>query len=308
MTDTSDKAWMSTLGSKAFMMGVSPWFYTNLPQWNKNWLWSTDTLWHDRWLQAIELQPTLIEVMTPPYFFSVYKQTDPKKIITWNDYGESSYIGPIHAPGIPSGAETYVDDMPHDHWRDLLPYYIDAYKSGAPSGAISIGQRSVSNSSSAPGNGTNGMYGMNGTYGTNGTNGTNGTTGANGTDVLTMHYRPTPLSSGSFDGTTLNDPAYQQALSPSAALSDAIFITAFISSAPAQLVVTIYGNPSTTIAVQAAGLGTWQVPFNGQTGKNVTVAVVRNGKMGTVVTGTGIGGSASGKVNFNAFVGGSGTG
>ncbi|KAL8803053.1 MAG: hypothetical protein Q9182_003423 [Xanthomendoza sp. 2 TL-2023] len=52
-------------------------------------------------------------------------------IVTWNDYGESHYIGPITASsGIPNGAHRYVDNMPHDHWRDLLPYYIQAYKSG----------------------------------------------------------------------------------------------------------------------------------------------------------------------------------
>lgn len=51
--------------------------------------------------------------------------------MTWNDYGESHYIGPITAAsGIPDGAHRYVDNMPHDGWRTLLPYYISAYKSG----------------------------------------------------------------------------------------------------------------------------------------------------------------------------------
>lgn len=54
-----------------------------------------------------------------------------KQIVTWNDYGESHYIGPITAAsGIPDGAHKYVDGIPHDHWRDLLPYYIAAYKTG----------------------------------------------------------------------------------------------------------------------------------------------------------------------------------
>lgn len=30
--------------------------------------------------------------------------------------------------GVPSGAHKYVDGMPHEHWLDLLPYYIAAYK------------------------------------------------------------------------------------------------------------------------------------------------------------------------------------
>ena len=106
-----DAAWQSMLGSKPFMMPVSPWFYTNLPNWNKNWLWRGDDLWHDRWTQAIELQPAMVE------------------LITWNDYGENHYIGPIHNSGIPSGAD-YVNNMPHEAWLNNLPHYIDAYKSG----------------------------------------------------------------------------------------------------------------------------------------------------------------------------------
>ncbi|KAI9822506.1 MAG: hypothetical protein M1827_000225 [Pycnora praestabilis] len=112
MTDAADQQWMTALGSKPYMMPVSPWFYTNLPQWSKNWLWRGDDLWHDRWQQVIELQPELVE------------------IITWNDYGETHYIGPIRSAGIPSGAQTYVSNMTHDNWRDILPFYIDSYKNG----------------------------------------------------------------------------------------------------------------------------------------------------------------------------------
>ncbi|KAL8993991.1 MAG: hypothetical protein Q9188_007188 [Gyalolechia gomerana] len=111
-TDESDKSWKAAVGSKAYMMPVSPWFYANLP--GKNWVWRGDDMWHDRWQQVLEVQPNFVE------------------IITWNDYGESHYIGPITgASGIPDGAHKYVDNMPHDHWRDLLPYYIAAYKSGS---------------------------------------------------------------------------------------------------------------------------------------------------------------------------------
>ncbi|KAL9597636.1 MAG: hypothetical protein Q9219_005019 [cf. Caloplaca sp. 3 TL-2023] len=110
-TDDSDKAWKAAAGSKTYMMPVSPWFYANLP--DKNYLWRGDDLWHQRWQQVLEIQPNFVE------------------IITWNDYGESHYIGPITAAsGIPDGAHKYIDNMPHDHWRDLLPYYIEAYKSG----------------------------------------------------------------------------------------------------------------------------------------------------------------------------------
>lgn len=49
--------------------------------------------------------------------------------MTWNDYGEAHYIGPIYTDAeIPAGSAVYVDNMPHESWRDFLPYYISAYK------------------------------------------------------------------------------------------------------------------------------------------------------------------------------------
>ncbi|KAI9839216.1 MAG: hypothetical protein M1819_003209 [Sarea resinae] len=110
MTTSTDQDYVNALDGKPYMMPVSPWFYTNLPQWNKNWLWRGDDLWHDRWQQVIDLQPQLVE------------------IITWNDYGESHYIGPIRSAGIPSGASWYVSGNPHDAWRTVLPFYIAQYK------------------------------------------------------------------------------------------------------------------------------------------------------------------------------------
>jgi aminopeptidase I len=64
MKVSSDLAWMEALSGKPYMMPVAPWFYTNLPQWNKNWLWRGDDLWHYRWKQVIELQPPLVQVQS----------------------------------------------------------------------------------------------------------------------------------------------------------------------------------------------------------------------------------------------------
>ncbi|KAI9728279.1 MAG: hypothetical protein M1834_007772 [Cirrosporium novae-zelandiae] len=111
-TTVSDIAWQAILGSKPYMMPVSPWFYTNLPAYGKNFLWRGDDLWHERWQQVVEVSPEFVE------------------ILTWNDFGESHYIGPIYETGIPSGSERYVSSMSHDAWREALPYYIAAYKSG----------------------------------------------------------------------------------------------------------------------------------------------------------------------------------
>lgn len=51
------------------------------------------------------------------------------RIVTWNDYGEAHYIGPFYTMNeVPAGSGIYVDGMPHDSWRDFLPYYIAKYK------------------------------------------------------------------------------------------------------------------------------------------------------------------------------------
>lgn len=46
-----------------------------------------------RWLEILELQPPFVE------------------IITWNDYGESHYIGPLSSPHTDDGSSKWVNDM-----------------------------------------------------------------------------------------------------------------------------------------------------------------------------------------------------
>lgn len=51
------------------------------------------------------------------------------RIVTWNDFGESMYVGPVRfGSEIASGAEVYVDGQSHESWLDFLPYYIATYK------------------------------------------------------------------------------------------------------------------------------------------------------------------------------------
>ncbi|KAI5366606.1 Putative glycoside hydrolase family 71 [Septoria linicola] len=118
MGTLGDSAYIKALGSEPYMMAVSPWFYANVPTWNKNWLWRGDDLWYDRWSQVLQLQPQFVQ------------------IISWNDWPESHYIGPQRAADFgafaPGGAPyNYAENMPHDGWRALLPYWIDLYKNGA---------------------------------------------------------------------------------------------------------------------------------------------------------------------------------
>lgn len=101
-------------------MPASPWFYTNLPGYNKNWMWRGDSLWFDRWQEIIFLNPDYVQ------------------IISWNDFGESHHIGPLYVDGDDYQAFTvgeapfnYAADMPHDGWRQFLPFVIDLYKNRA---------------------------------------------------------------------------------------------------------------------------------------------------------------------------------
>lgn len=101
------------------VMPASPWFYTNLPGYKKNWLWRGDDLWFDRWEQIRFINPDYVQ------------------IISWNDFGESHHIGPLYVEGDSYEAFTvgkapfnYALDMPHDGWRELLPFTIDLYKTG----------------------------------------------------------------------------------------------------------------------------------------------------------------------------------
>ena len=56
------------------------------------------------------------------------------QILTWNDFGESSYIGPLRETGL--GSFEWADALDtavginHDGWRKFLPYYVDIYKTG----------------------------------------------------------------------------------------------------------------------------------------------------------------------------------
>lgn len=87
---------------------------------DKNWLWRGDDLWFQRWQQAISLD----------------RKPDYIQIISWNDFGESHYIGPLddrqyEAFGRGRAPYNYVEDMPHDGWRETLNYYISMYKEGS---------------------------------------------------------------------------------------------------------------------------------------------------------------------------------
>ncbi|KAK9454022.1 glycosyl hydrolase family 71-domain-containing protein [Dipodascopsis uninucleata] len=140
MNTSNDKAYMTALGSKPYIMPVSPWFYS---------------------------------------------------IISWNDYGESHYIGPLHSnEGLVAeygGAPfDYAADMPHDGWRSILPYLIERYKMGVPPTITS--------------------------------------------DIVVVWYRKTPIVECNANGTVCNNPSYQEPFLPQECLQDKIFFQALLGS------------------------------------------------------------------------------
>lgn len=57
-------------------------------------------------------------------------QVDIVEIVSWNDYGESTYIGPI-GNDMPSEAEAWVQGFPHQAWLEMTGYYTSAFKTGS---------------------------------------------------------------------------------------------------------------------------------------------------------------------------------
>jgi len=60
MDISTDLAWQQALGSKDYMMGVSPWFFRSA-EGGKNWLWKGDDLWTYRWAQTIKVAPRFVQ-------------------------------------------------------------------------------------------------------------------------------------------------------------------------------------------------------------------------------------------------------
>lgn len=117
ISTSSDAEYMNALGSKEYMAAISPAFFTHFPVngWNKNWIYRGDNwLYSKRWEDVIAMRDRVKMV----------------EILTWNDYGEASYIGPIDG-ALPSGSETWTNGYPHTAWLQLTKYYAQAFKTGS---------------------------------------------------------------------------------------------------------------------------------------------------------------------------------
>lgn len=235
-------------------MPVSPWFFTNIPSYDKNWLWNTDELWPLRWQQVFEYKPTFIE------------------LLTWNDYGESHYLGPLPPSDsdIPAQAQWYVEYIPHTAWLNDLPYYISKYKQDGAEPAA-------------------------GSY----------------TPHVTFWYRLNPKDACSADGTVCNSESNGQTThNVTDCATDAVFFSVFTPST-ATVSVSIGGVAQSKQTASAEGLFHGNFPLNGQVGEVVISATMSDGSTLGPVTGPEITRTCAypngntGNVNWNAWVGGS---
>ncbi|KAI0822261.1 glycoside hydrolase [Trametes gibbosa] len=103
--------------ARTYMAAVAPWFFTHFgaDTFNKNFVFDGDEhLWVRRWenLIANRDKVSLIE------------------IVTWNDFGESHYIGPNNHGQLPPGSEKWVDGFDHQGFLDLTKYFATQFKTG----------------------------------------------------------------------------------------------------------------------------------------------------------------------------------
>ncbi|KAF8600436.1 glycoside hydrolase [Ceratobasidium sp. AG-I] len=108
-TAKDDTQWlyMQHAPGKGYMTLVSPWFFIRRSSGDNRYLRGDNFMYRSRWEQLIENRDSLSLV----------------EIATWNDFGESTYIGPL-AGSIPAGID-YVSS-----WTNYTAYYANWFKFG----------------------------------------------------------------------------------------------------------------------------------------------------------------------------------
>ncbi|THD00180.1 hypothetical protein EYZ11_000371 [Aspergillus tanneri] len=249
---TEDRKYIDALADKPYIMPISPWFYTNMVRYDKNWVWRGDDVWYQRWQQVLEIDPEYVE------------------IISWNDYGESHYIGPVHERSLNVFSYSrapfdYAKDMPHDGWRAFLPYVIEQFKSGRRKD-VTIEE-----------------------------------------EGLVVWYRVNPSSACS-DGKTMGNTASQsqKEIPPGEVLEDKIFYSALLES-PADVSVSIGGTNKTatwsSTPDRKRGIYHGNIPTEGKMG-DVVVTLSREKTFLAQMKGHAITNKCeSNLTNWNAWVG-----
>ncbi|EGN97109.1 glycoside hydrolase family 71 protein [Serpula lacrymans var. lacrymans S7.3] len=108
ITFNSDSEYIANLGGRAYMASVSPWFFTHYGSnsYDKNFIYrGDDWLIAERWELLVQNMADISVV----------------QIISWNDYGESHYVGPME--GSLAGSQAWTDGFDHQEWLTLMRLY-----------------------------------------------------------------------------------------------------------------------------------------------------------------------------------------
>lgn len=115
VSTADDQTYLSAAhsASKLFLMGISPLQYKHMDG-NNNWYRRGESNLEVRLAQALALQPDMLELQT------------------WNDAGESHYVGNIWPEPV-SGAPAigaYTDGYDHTGYKNILAPFVAAWKRG----------------------------------------------------------------------------------------------------------------------------------------------------------------------------------
>ncbi|QRV92832.1 alpha-1,3-glucanase [Ceratobasidium sp. AG-Ba] len=116
-TQWADDAWylQHTRSGQGYLTMVSPWFFIHRSGGggNSRYYRGDNFMYTDRWRQLIQNRNSL------PFV----------EIGSWNDYGESHYIGPLNG-SIPAGTSYVGNTTDHYAWLDLTKHYALWFKYG----------------------------------------------------------------------------------------------------------------------------------------------------------------------------------
>ncbi|KAI8994112.1 glycoside hydrolase [Trametes punicea] len=102
--------------SHTYMTSVAPWFFTHFgpDTYNKNFIYDCDDhLYVRRWETLIANRD----------------KVDIVQLLTWNDFGESHYIGPIQG-NLPPGSEAWTTGFDHQGFLEATQHFAEWFKSG----------------------------------------------------------------------------------------------------------------------------------------------------------------------------------
>lgn len=112
-----------------WMAGVAPWFFKRLAS-DTNWLNAQDSnIFIDRWVELLKLKPDYIEV------------------ISWNDFGESHYIGPADSTPesqlMQPDRPDYYGNLDHSAFLKMSAIFIKTFKAGETNVTVSADEEDV---------------------------------------------------------------------------------------------------------------------------------------------------------------------